>query len=287
MASVSKSNQSTKQYEQFCSFCFHSKRPEEEFSSHWVKDKKDGTVTCPLLLENVCGYCKGKGHTPKHCERLASRNERRKEHAKRMAGHRHCNGGCAVRGADKVQQQIRQKEASSAQQKRERIHCNDNQYAALMGVRALKRVKTNITKAAPVWNGPKVTIPRTAQGVWGKAAKTASAVKNMTADEVSQLKVLLSQMGIIDQLVRPNEQAWMDAEMAKTEQSLTETAEGEAFFDNVESAERIVQAMAADDQPEVPPAVALPDNCNLDADFGGQSSTDWGDDALGMNVVCE
>ena len=76
---------SSKSYEKFCSFCFHSKRPESEFSNHWVKDKKDGTVCCPLLLAHECGYCHKKGHTPKHCPRLASREERRKAHAQRFA----------------------------------------------------------------------------------------------------------------------------------------------------------------------------------------------------------
>ena len=113
---------SSKSYEKFCSFCFHSKRPESEFSNHWVKDKKDGTVCCPLLLANECGYCHKKGHTPKHCPRLASREERRKAHAQRFA-----NRPSQIHGAAEVQQQIRQKEEAAARQKRERLACSDNQ----------------------------------------------------------------------------------------------------------------------------------------------------------------
>jgi len=219
-----------------------------------------------------------------------------------------------VRGMDKVQTQIRQKEATEAQQKRERVRCNDNQYAALMGVeaRATKRSKIQRTKAAPVWNGPKVSQPKAPQGVWGKAAKAVSVVKDMTAAEVSQLKVLLSQMGIFGEL--PNvsaaqptseEQAWLEAQMAKTSQTLEETAEGEAFFDNAADAEDAVEAIAATEQPvlmrqgafgtpaqqeaslPVAPDIALPDSCNMDLDFGCPSSTDWGDDPDGQNVVCE
>ena len=34
-------------------------------------------------------------------------------------------------------------------------------------------------------------------------------------------------------------------------------------------------------------AVPLPENCNPDEDFGTSSTTDWGDDPDGINVVCE
>ena len=135
MASVSKSNQSTKQYAMFCSFCFHSKRPETEFSSHWVKNKKDGAVCCPLLLANVCGYCKGTGHTPKHCPRLASRDQRRKTHEQRF---RHQRPNVSpIRGLAQVQQQIHQKEKVAAQQKRNKKVWPNAGFAVLFRQRCL------------------------------------------------------------------------------------------------------------------------------------------------------
>ena len=270
-----------KSYEKFCSFCFHSKRPEEEFSSHWVKSKKDGKVTCPLLLANTCGYCKEKGHTPKHCPRLASREQRRQEHDLRFANR------CPMRGLTQVQEQIHQKEETAAQQKRARIRCNDNQYAALMGAKHFKGRK-KIQRTKP--NGPKAITPPAPQGVWGKAAKTAAAVKNMTAGEVEQLKLLLSQMGIMNKPDehKPDEQAWLDAEIAKNSQIDEETAEGEAFFDNDSDVEEAVTAIEAPilvrqgafgeaggnsapmPMPAMPAAVPLPDSCNLDEDLAGE-----------------
>lgn len=240
----------TKSYAKFCSFCFHSKRPEQEFSSHWVKDKKDGTVTCPLLLQNECGYCHEKGHTPKFCPRLASREQRRKEHAKRMSN---C---CPVvthgmHGMHKVHEQIAEKENKSIAQKRARARCNDNQYAELMGAEdhECKRNKLQKTKAAPVWNGPKVTAPRPPQGVWGNVAKAAAAVKDLSKGEVEQLKVLLGQLGITNDNTA-EEQAWLDAQVAKNSQTEEETAEGEAFFDNVADTEDAVIHIAHE-QPDL------------------------------------
>ena len=243
MASVSKS----KSYERFCSFCFHSKRPESEFSNHWVKEK-DGSVCCPLLLANECGYCHKKGHTPKFCPRLASREERRKAHAQRFA-HRPSQ----IHGAAEVQQQIRQKEEVAQRQKRERLACSDNQYAELMGgeERGGKRAKHRRTKPAPVWNGPKVRPARPPQGAWA----SPTPARNLNADEVDQLKVLLSKMGICDEVFASQMPA---EEIAKAlhaeehfvgEQSLEATADGEAFFDNALDAEDTVMALAREEQP--------------------------------------
>ena len=242
---------SSKSYEKFCSFCFHSKRPESEFSNHWVKDKKDGVVCCPLLLANECGYCHKKGHTPKHCPRLASREERRKAHAQRFA-----NRPSQIHGAAEVQQQIRQKEEAAEQQKRERLACSDNQYAELMGCepRDAKRAKHRRTKAAPVWNGPKACAARPLQGAWAP-----QQARNLNAAEVDQLKALLSKMGIYDDVLQATAEDDAKALHAEEhfvgEQSLEATADGEAFFDNALDAEDAVVTLAAEELPPQPTLV--------------------------------
>lgn len=298
----------------FCKFCFDSGKPDEVVHSHWIKDSKDGKPCCPTLAATVCGYCKGTGHTPKFCPRLKSRDQRRKIHEARMSkrNHQHCGGACVGDHMDGVQNQMKQLQLD--EQKRKRVSLGDNAYASLINCgnghwRDAKRSKDRKTKSAPVWNGPKASAPRVPQGAWGKAAKAAAVVKNMTADEVSQLKVLLSQMGIFGEL--PNvsaaqptseEQAWLEAQMAKTSQTLEETAEGEAFFDNAADAEDAVEAIAAQptlrrqgafgspasqEAPLPNAALPLPDSCNMDLDFGCPSTTEWGDDPDGLNVVCE
>ena len=120
--------------------------------------------------------------------------------------------------------------------------------------------------------------PRAPQGAWGNVAKAAAAVKDLSSDEVGQLKTLLAQLGIMDAPASAQaapdakEQAWLEAQMSKTSQTLEETAEGVAFFDNVEDARDAAMACAACEPIPVagnPPSIAvpLPDNCDLDADF--------------------
>ena len=67
----------------------------------------------------------------------------------------------------------------------------------------------------------------------------------MTADEVAQLKRYLANMNFFDDTPSAAEQEFLDAQIAKTSQTLEETAEGEAFFDNVADTEDSVVALAA------------------------------------------
>jgi len=63
----------------FCTVCKSSGKSEEVYTSHFVKDKPNGTVVCPTLLGQECNYCHEKGHTPKHCPKLAAKDLRRKQ----------------------------------------------------------------------------------------------------------------------------------------------------------------------------------------------------------------
>jgi hypothetical protein len=161
----------------------------------------------------------------------------------------------------------------------------------------VKRAKTQ--RAA--LRGPKASEPRPLQGSW---APPSAPARNLNADEVDQLKALLSKMGICDEVFASEMPA---EEIAKAlhakqhfvgEQSLEETADGEAFFDNNHDAEDAVMALACDEQlapfaaeaaaagssPLPLPAIQLPancvipDSCNLDADFGEAGNDGWGSD---------
>ncbi|ANS04327.1 hypothetical protein [uncultured Mediterranean phage] len=273
----------------FCSFCKAAGKTEEVWKSHYVREKKGGEVSCPALLANECGYCHGIGHTPKFCPKLKARNARRKR----------CSSTRGVKPARVlasftagVQKQMRQSDATALEQKRARARCSDNQYAELMGAE-VRRPKRAPQRKPPV-NGPKAAQPRAPQGAWGAAAKVAENVRNLDQAEVEELKTLLRNMGIMDPPAfsaeaaaaasiaasltsnpNPAEQAWLEAQMAKKSQTLEETAEGEAFFDNVADTEDAVMAVAAG-VPGNPPPVALPDTCDLDADFGTPQHGDGG-----------
>ena len=49
----------------FCKICYDMNKHATEYTSHSVK--KDGKVTCPVLLKIECVYCKNSGHTYSYC----------------------------------------------------------------------------------------------------------------------------------------------------------------------------------------------------------------------------
>jgi hypothetical protein len=64
----------------FCKVCHDSGKSEAEYTSHFVKSEPGpkGVVVCPVLLANICNYCKQKGHTLKNCKEL-EKNEGKKD----------------------------------------------------------------------------------------------------------------------------------------------------------------------------------------------------------------
>ena len=66
----------------FCKVCFDAKKPEKEYTNHFVKSSPgpEGIVICPTLLNSTCNYCKKEkaGHTASQCPILAA-NQKQKE----------------------------------------------------------------------------------------------------------------------------------------------------------------------------------------------------------------
>ena len=61
----------------FCKVCRDAGRPEEEYTSHFVKDQPgpNGKVICPTLLNQHCRICNKPGHTSSYCSQYRSRRE--------------------------------------------------------------------------------------------------------------------------------------------------------------------------------------------------------------------
>jgi hypothetical protein len=64
----------------YCGVCFKAKQPSSVYNSHWTRMNPNprSPITCPLILQTVCNYCKNKGHSAKHCPVAAKKNERRR-----------------------------------------------------------------------------------------------------------------------------------------------------------------------------------------------------------------
>jgi hypothetical protein len=64
----------------FCKVCFDAKKPESEYTSHYVRSRPDQNgntiVTCPILSATECRYCYKFGHTIKFCNVLEEKKKR-------------------------------------------------------------------------------------------------------------------------------------------------------------------------------------------------------------------
>jgi hypothetical protein len=63
--------------EAYCKVCFDAGRPEQEYTSHYVKDQPgpQGKVVCPMLLNQACRICAKTGHTSSYCPEYRRRRE--------------------------------------------------------------------------------------------------------------------------------------------------------------------------------------------------------------------
>jgi len=63
----------------YCGVCFKAKQPASVYNSHWTRMNPNprSPITCPLILQTICNYCKKKGHSAKYCP-VAEKKEKRR-----------------------------------------------------------------------------------------------------------------------------------------------------------------------------------------------------------------
>ena len=63
----------------YCGVCFKAKQSATIYTSHWTRMNSNprSPITCPLILQTVCKYCKNKGHSAKYCPVAAKKEQRR------------------------------------------------------------------------------------------------------------------------------------------------------------------------------------------------------------------
>ena len=80
----SNSNKSSNGKKPFCKVCQDAGKPENEYTSHFVRTLPDingnTIVTCPVLNATECRYCSQLGHTTKFCP-VFEKNEKRNKKA--------------------------------------------------------------------------------------------------------------------------------------------------------------------------------------------------------------
>ena len=268
-ASKPASKPATKRYAKFCSYCHAKGLSEADFTSHFVKDAPGpkGKVCCPELLKNECGYCHEIGHTPKHCPKLKARDARRRK-AKAAAAKR-AKAAKAFKAANQP---------------------------AVGGVRLMTRNSFAALAAAQAPPAPPRRVqelrrPRPCAPV--PSSMNFIAAASGASREAAEIVALKAQLAKAQAALA---KAQADPEPFVGEQTMEQTAAGEAFFDNALDAEDAVAEIAALEQPALVrqshvacdscdddacgvPGIALPADADLDADFGAAPSGDgWGSD---------
>lgn len=71
-----------------CKVCQDAGKPEEVYTSHWVKDLTGKTV-CPTLLNVECRFCHKLGHTTKYCKELEQENKEKMRAEKKLKYQKH------------------------------------------------------------------------------------------------------------------------------------------------------------------------------------------------------
>jgi hypothetical protein len=262
------SKPASKRYAKFCAYCKAKGLSEAEFTSHFVKDAPGpkGKVCCPELLKNECGYCHEIGHTPKHCPKLKARDARRRK-AKAAAAKR-----------AKAQKAFKAANQPAVGGVRLMSH---NSFAALASAQA----------PPPPRRVEELRRPRPCAPV--PSSMNFIAAASGASREAAEIVALKAQLAKAQQALAA---AQVDSEPFVGEQTMEQTAAGEAFFDNALDAEDAVAEIAALEQPALVrqshvacdscdegacgvPGIALPADADLDADFGAAPSGDgWGSD---------
>lgn len=157
---ISKHLQSTHNYNMpFCKFCKDSGKTQQEFTSHYPKDRpgKEGKVVCPTILANDCRYCHKKGHAKSHCPVLKEKNSRN-----RLSGRNHFR-----RRVQNAPQNLTGWVMAAGKQQRPRAIVSTNPKAIRYNAFAalVEEEDESTTRCVAL---PKVVKPAKAKGSWSK-----------------------------------------------------------------------------------------------------------------------
>jgi len=208
-----------------CKVCFDAKKPEEVYSSHWVKDDK-GNVCCPTLLSQSCRYCDKSGHTVKFCQALIKNNREIDKWARK----RSATIAYALGPQQQQQQQQQQQNNKFAtldldsddEEKKERKEKKARSFAAfpaltpskqpVAGVAAVAAV-AGVAAAAVVAAPVPVTWAKIASMRPSLPAQTTLASKLISLTKVSAVAVAVAAVATAEEETRPRSLADMMAQI--------------------------------------------------------------------------
>jgi len=210
----------------FCKVCFDAGKSEQEYTSHYLKDRPGpiGNVVCPTLLSTECRYCHEHGHFKSHCPVLEERKRDNKRGTKERGANRQQkfeSGSWMTAGVEKQLNEAlvaakMQSKVSMPVQK----FTSQSTFAALDSSDDEEEVEMSYTR------GPSAVVAKAPQGAWATKFSSQTATKPATKPastgvEVKKSANLPRKAEIVAKLVELNDElqeevqqnsgAWADA----------------------------------------------------------------------------
>jgi len=208
-------NRKRQQKKPFCKVCFDAGKPEQEYTSHFLKDRPgpNGKVICPTLLATECRYCHEHGHFKSHCPDLEKRKRDKERNAKARSVSRQQKFEAGNWMTAGVEKQLNEAVAASKLQRKQAVSQRSNPLASESQFAVLD--DSDDEEEIVYSRGPSVAKARAPQGAWAlkpdvKVVKCADLETNLLrkADIIAELAELNAEL---QEETQKSSGAWADA----------------------------------------------------------------------------
>ena len=217
----------------FCKVCFDAGKTEQEYTSHFLKDRPgpNGKVVCPTLLLTECRYCRKHGHFKSHCPVLEERKRDKECGAKDISVNRRLKFESGSWMTAAVSKQL--DEALATDKMQSKVSVPVQKFTSKSAFAALcdsdeEEEEVEVSYA----RGPSVVVARAPQGAWNTKFSIQTTTKPATKPatrpatrpagvEVKKCTNLLRKADIVAELAELNAElqeetqknsgAWADA----------------------------------------------------------------------------
>ena len=164
----------------FCKVCFDANKSEEEYTSHFLKDRPgpDGKVVCPTLLSTECRYCHEHGHFKSHCPVLEERKCDKPRNTKRRGVNRRQNFESGSWVTVAVSKQL--DEAIAATKTQCKVSVPVQKFTSQSAFASLDSSDDEEEVEISYSRGPSTVVAKAPQGAWATKFSSQTATKPAT-----------------------------------------------------------------------------------------------------------
>ena len=164
----------------FCKVCFDAGKTEQEYTSHFLKDRPgpNGKVVCPTLLLTECRYCHEHGHFKSHCPVLEERKCNKTRTTKERGANRRQKFESGSWMTAAVSKQL--DEALVAAKMRANVTTPVQKFTSQSAFAALDSSDDEEEVEMSYTRGPSTAVAKAPQGAWATKFSSQTATKPAT-----------------------------------------------------------------------------------------------------------